>query len=82
MGGRYINSDRMKVHLRKQENDTSLNTGFSYIALRYIADVKWGACLQVFDKWVLVLTDEVREGNWTQNFISQFHVLDSMWRIR
>ena len=42
MGGRYINSDRMKVHLRKQENDTSLNTGFSYIALRYITDVKWG----------------------------------------
>ena len=42
MGGRYINSDRMKVHHRKQENDTSLNTGFSYIALRYITDVKWG----------------------------------------
>ena len=82
MGLRYINSDRMKVHLRKQENDTSLNTGFSYIALRYITDVKWGAWLQVFDKWVLVLTDEVREGNWTQNFISKFHVQDSMWRIR
>ena len=32
----------MKVHHRKQENDTSLNTGFSYIALRYITDVKWG----------------------------------------
>ena len=30
------------VHHRKQENDTSLNTGFSYIALRYITDVKWG----------------------------------------
>ena len=32
----------MMVHHRKQENDTSLNTGFSYIALRYITDVKWG----------------------------------------
>ena len=42
MGGRYINSDSMKVNHRKQENDTSLNTGFSYIALRYITDVKWG----------------------------------------
>ena len=42
MGWRYINSDRMMVHHRKQENDTSLNTGFSYIALRYITDVKWG----------------------------------------
>ena len=43
MGGRYINSDRMMVHHRKQENHTSLNTGFSYIALRYIiTDVKWG----------------------------------------
>ena len=43
MGGRYINSDRRKVHHRKQENDTSLKTGFSYIALRYITEVKWGA---------------------------------------
>jgi len=42
MGERYINSDRMKVHHRKQENGTSLKTGFSYITLRYITDVKWG----------------------------------------
>ena len=42
MGWRYINSDRMKVHHRKQENGTSLKTGFSYITLRYITDVKWG----------------------------------------
>ena len=32
----------MKVHHRKQENGTSLKTGFSYITLRYITDVKWG----------------------------------------
>ena len=32
----------MMVHHRKQENDTSLKTGFSYITLRYITDVKWG----------------------------------------
>ena len=42
MGGRYINSDSMKVNHRKQENDTSLKTRLSYIALRYITDVKWG----------------------------------------
>ena len=43
----YIIEYGMKVHqLRqdegKQENDTSLKTGFSYITLRYITDVKWG----------------------------------------
>ena len=32
----------MNLHHRKQENGTSLKTGFSYITLRYITDVKWG----------------------------------------
>ena len=62
MGWRYINSDRMMVHHRKQENDTSLNTGFSYIALRYITDVKWGVhgpCLVALEPGISHLTSRL-----------------------
>ena len=55
MGWRYINSDRMKVHHRKQENGTSLKTGFSYITLRYITS-RFLGFLDVVVTWPSIAT--------------------------